>query len=148
MKTLKLYLLLLIFLIVPVFIAQAAGAGGPINCAANPNIYIFKYIDVMGQPTASSTNPAGGQNTPNRQYAPEKWLPCMVTRVLEKIVWPAFGAFAIIMFIWSAVLFFTSQGDPQKLNQARKNVLWGIIGIAVAVIGFSAVSMIRFLLGM
>lgn len=63
--------------------------------------------------------------------------------VVFGIIWPIFVAFAIVMFIIAAFLFFTAQGDPEKVAQARQFVIWGVVGIVVAVIAFSIPFVIR-----
>ena len=60
-----------------------------------------------------------------------------------KVVWLIFAAFAIIMFIIAGIKFFSAQGDPQALGVARQFVIWGVIGIVVAVVGFSMVAIVK-----
>ncbi len=52
-------------------------------------------------------------------------------------IWPIFGAVAILMFIWAGFLFLTAQGDPTKISSAKKALMWGIIGTAVALLSSS-----------
>ena len=53
------------------------------------------------------------------------------------ILWPIVVAFAIIMFVLAGMAFFTAQGDPTKIADARNFVLYGVIGMAVALLAFS-----------
>ena|SRR3989344_6850008 len=62
------------------------------------------------------------------------------------ILWPITVAFFIIMFIFAAYLFATAQGDAEKVRQARSAVIWGIVGVFVALIAFSIVFIVRNLL--
>lgn len=66
--------------------------------------------------------------------------------VVFGIIWPIFIAFSIVMFIIAAFLFFTAQGDPDKVAQARQFVIWGVVGIVVAVIAFSIPFVIKSLI--
>ncbi len=34
----------------------------------------------------------------------------------------------VVMFLWAAILFATAAGDPTKLSQAKKAVIWGLAG--------------------
>lgn len=68
--------------------------------------------------------------------------------IVFSIVWPVVVAFAIIMFILAAFLFMTAQGDPTKLQQARSSVIWGVVGMAVALIAFSIPFIVRNTIGM
>ncbi len=42
---------------------------------------------------------------------------------------------AVIMIIWSGVLFMTAAGDENKVTTARKALTWSIVGLAIAIIG-------------
>ncbi len=52
-------------------------------------------------------------------------------------VWPVFIAFSVIVFIWAGFLFLTAHGDPNKLTSARHAVIWGAIGVAIALLASS-----------
>jgi len=68
--------------------------------------------------------------------------------VVFSIVWPVVVAFSIIMFILAGFLFMTAQGDPEKIGQARQSVIWGTVGIAVALIAFSIPFIVRNTIGL
>lgn len=58
-----------------------------------------------------------------------------ITAAINRIInfiWPIFGAVAVIMFIIAGYLYLTARGDPTKISLAHKTVMWGIIGVAVA----------------
>ena len=57
--------------------------------------------------------------------------------IVFSIIWPIFIAFAVIMFIMAAVKFFSAQGDPDKAGEARSFVLYGVLGMVVAILAFS-----------
>ncbi len=57
-------------------------------------------------------------------------------------LWQLFAGIAVIMFVVAGVLFLTSMGDPGKLATARNAVIWGVVGIVVAVIAFSIVTIV------
>ena len=63
--------------------------------------------------------------------------------VIFSIIWPITVAFAIIMFIVAAYLFFTAQGDATKLQNARSAVIYGVVGVVVALIAFSIPFIVR-----
>lgn len=39
----------------------------------------------------------------------------------------------VIMIIWAGVLFMSSGGNEQKVTAARKALLWGLVGAAIAI---------------
>jgi len=63
--------------------------------------------------------------------------------IIFSILWPIAVAFFIIMFILAAFIFATAQGDPEKINKARSAVIWGVVGVLVALVAFSIVFIIR-----
>ena len=67
--------------------------------------------------------------------------------IIFSILWPVAVAFFIIMFILAAFLFATSQGDPEKVKQARGAVIWGVVGVVVALVAFSIVFILRNMVG-
>src|SRR5688572_33338976 len=54
--------------------------------------------------------------------------------IIFNILWPIAVAFFIIMFVIVHVELPISQGDPEKIKYARNFVLWGIVGVAVALL--------------
>ncbi len=67
--------------------------------------------------------------------------------IVFSIVWPVVVAFSIIMFILAGFMFMTAQGDAEKINTARSSVIWGAVGIAVALIAFSIPFIVRNTIG-
>ena len=63
------------------------------------------------------------------------------------ILWPIAVAFFIIMFVIAAFHFFTAAGDPEKVKSARNFVLWGVVGVVVALLAWSIPFIIRNTLG-
>lgn len=53
------------------------------------------------------------------------------------LIWPLCFGLAIIMFIVAGIMFITSNGDPGKVASARNAVIWGVVGVIVAVAAFS-----------
>lgn len=49
------------------------------------------------------------------------------------IVFGVIGAIAVIYMLLAGLKFITSQGDPQGTAQARQSIIYGAIGLAVAV---------------
>lgn len=53
---------------------------------------------------------------------------------------------AVILIIWIGIQFMTAQGNPEKINKAKKALFWVIIGLAIILIGNGFVSLIRSIL--
>ena len=76
-----------------------------------------------------------------------EWINCVVNNILSLVLWPVFLTAVVVMVIWIGFLFLTAKGEPSKISQATKSLMWVVIGVAVALLAFSAVVTIRNLLG-
>jgi hypothetical protein len=77
-----------------------------------------------------------------------QWFRDVINRFLNFIVWPIFIALSIVMFIYAGIKYLSAHGDPGHISEAHKAVIWGIVGIVVALLGFAATGTIRVILGL
>lgn len=54
---------------------------------------------------------------------------------------------AIIMIMYSGFLWMTAGGDDDKLTSARRTLIYGLVGIAVVVLAYTATAIITNLMG-
>lgn len=52
------------------------------------------------------------------------------------------GIVAVVVMIIGGISFIASQGDPGKVTKARNTILYGIIGIVVALLAFAIVNFV------
>jgi len=52
------------------------------------------------------------------------------------------GLLGVIAFIYGGFVYLTAQGDPQNNEKAKKIIIYAIVGIVVAVLGYVAVDTI------
>lgn len=74
-----------------------------------------------------------------------------IVPIFEKIldiVWGIFVALSIAMFLWAGFLFLTAQGEAAQVGNARKAVIWGVVGLIVAFFAFSITGIIKTVLGL
>lgn len=69
--------------------------------------------------------------------------------LLNLINWFAwfFSVASVAMGLYAAFLYFTSGGDPAKAKQATGVFVFTIIGVAVAILSFSIISIVRIFVG-
>lgn len=79
--------------------------------------------------------------------AQQNYIEGIIIRLLSMVVWPIFVGASVVMLIWAGILFLTAQGEPEKIQKAQKAVMWAVIGIVVAILAFSAVNIIRTVIG-
>ena len=63
--------------------------------------------------------------------------------IVKSILWSVSIAFVIIMFTLAGFKYLTAQGDPGKVNEAHKAVIWGTVGVSVIVLAWSMVTIIK-----
>ena len=61
---------------------------------------------------------------------------------LATLLWQIVAIVALVMFVIAGILFLLSQGDPGKVATARQFVLWGVVGIVVALLAYSIVGIV------
>ena len=52
------------------------------------------------------------------------------------------GIVAVIMMILGGISFITSQGDAAKVTKARNTILYGVVGLIVALLAFAIVNFV------
>jgi fumarate reductase subunit D len=60
-----------------------------------------------------------------------------VVRILNNvrnIIWVVLTVVVVIMFVWAGITFVTAEGDTNKIQKARNRILYGVIGIFVALL--------------
>jgi amino acid transporter len=49
------------------------------------------------------------------------------------------GGIAMIFVIYGGILYMTSQGDPAKVEKAKKTLMWAVIGIILIALSYGIV---------
>lgn len=52
------------------------------------------------------------------------------------------GMLAVVMIIMGGISFVTSQGDTAKVTKARNTILYGVVGLVVALLAFAIVNFV------
>jgi len=66
----------------------------------------------------------------------------IVTLVLN-LVWIVAVVFFIVMFVIAGFNFFRANGEAEELRTARNNAIYGVVGVVVAVLGWSMVQVVK-----
>jgi len=54
---------------------------------------------------------------------------------------------ALIMLIWSAILYLTAGGSEDRVKRAKNYLIYAIVGVAVALLAYSVVPFLTTVLG-
>ena len=73
----------------------------------------------------------------------------IVDLIMALVNWFAWivGLAAVVMGLYSAVLFITAAGDDAKVKKAKDILIYSIVGIIVAILSFGIISVVRSLTG-
>lgn len=65
-----------------------------------------------------------------------------VVKVIINVIIGVVGLIAVAMIVIGGIGFATSQGDPQKTKKAKDTILYGVIGLVVALLAFAVVNFV------
>ena len=102
-------------------------------------LFLLSLLMVLIIPVAVSAQPQP-TNTP---YTLTEIAAGIVENIVKPILWSVSIAFVIIMVTLAGFKYLTAQGDPGKVNEAHKAVIWGTVGVSVIVLAWSIIYMIE-----
>ena len=90
---------------------------------------------------ASNTKAQEGVNKIDPQNGEGTGLTDSIKMIINGVI-GIIGAVAVIMIIIGGVNYTTSQGDPGKVKKAKDTILYGIIGLVIALLAFAIVNFV------
>ena len=72
----------------------------------------------------------------------DKNVPEVATNII-KIAVSLLGIVAVLMVIVAGQRYMTSNGEPEKIKQARNMIIYSLIGLIVAILAFAIVSFVQ-----
>ncbi len=76
---------------------------------------------------------------PNRTNAID--FQALISSAID-VIWKIFVGAVVVLLIVTGILFITAQGDPEKSKKAKMALLFSIIGIIVALLGYRMINTI------
>lgn len=70
-----------------------------------------------------------------------------IVDALTSWLFAGFTMLAVVMVILAAVQFLTNGGNPEKVSEARKKLIWAAVGVAVALTAKGFVPVMRSIMG-
>lgn len=74
-------------------------------------------------------------------------LAMYLVNIVFNIIWVVAVGFSVVMFIIAGFKYLTAQGDPSKVWEATRMVIYGAVGIGVMILSFSIVWILRLTIG-
>jgi type IV secretory pathway VirB2 component (pilin) len=93
-----------------------------------------------GSSTTSCPPPTGSAAIEN-PFKTGDSLPALFNSIIDNVLFPIGGVLAVLAFIWVGFMFVTAQGDPNKIETARRALLYVAIGTAL-LLGARAISLL------
>ncbi len=70
-----------------------------------------------------------------------------IAKQIINVIIGVLGIAAVIIIVLGGVNFVTSQGDPAKIKKAKDTIMYGLIGLVIAVLAFAIVNFVLASLG-
>ncbi len=93
--------------------------------------HLLRLLSVVNLDTSSLPNSSGTGDAPTNFLG-----------VILQIVFGTTGAIALLVIVISGFRYIIASGDPGAVAKARSTILYAIVGLAVALAGFSIVTFI------
>ena len=94
-------------------------------------LFIFVILFIFPLVIHAAATPA----TPNIDVT------AIMCRVID-LIWIIFIGVTVVMFAIAGILYLTARGEPSKVSQANKAVIWGVVGVSVGILAWSAYSFV------
>lgn len=106
----------------------------PVLVQADP-VYADVICDDKGKTAKTYADCSGA--SPNEQRSAMGTV-----RVVISVILGVLGMVAVVMIVLGGVNYTTSQGDPGKVKKAKDTIMYGIIGLVVAMLAFAIVNFV------
>lgn len=107
----------------------------------------FGVSSLLTPASVYADNPADkyltGENSvnPGMPGEGEQSLMSMINTILNLVI-GLVGVVAVVMMIIGGISFITSQGDTNKVTKARNTILYGVVGLIIAILAFAIVNFV------
>lgn len=98
--------------------------------------FVLGLISIYFPVLAASSSE--GWQIPTDTNLPDRPVADILLSVIEWAI-ILIGIIGVIIFIYAGFMYLTSQGESDRIEQAKRIVLWGVVGIAVSILGLIAV---------
>jgi hypothetical protein len=112
-------------------------------------VFLFGFVPRVGATDAnlqSGADAAHSGSTPSSLFSDTKNADGSVTQsafhnIADTLIYIV-GAVAVLMLIIGGLRYVTSQGSSDGVKQAKDTILYGIIGVVVAILAYAVVSFV------
>ena len=98
-----------------------------------------RYITLYGKTSGDCAQAGVLANDPDSCNGDD--LNNVIQTVINTVIFVV-GMVAVVMIILGGVSYATSQGDTQKVKKGKDTILYGIIGLVIAILAFAIVNFV------
>jgi hypothetical protein len=105
---------------------------------------LFTPVSVMaasGHCPEGSLNSSYSNSIAECNVAKEDNLIPVITTIINVLI-GVLGIVAVIVIIFAGIQFVTSSGDAQKVAKAKNTILYGVIGLLIALLAYPIVNFV------
>jgi len=66
----------------------------------------------------------------------------LMQALVGSVLWTVFAGIVVICFLYAGILFLSAGGEPAKIQTAKSAFIWGIVGVAVGILAYSAINIV------
>jgi hypothetical protein len=97
------------------------------------------YVTLYGKSQADCADASTLATNPEKCNGND--LNSTITLIINGIIF-VIGIVAVVMIILGGITYATSQGDPGKVKKGKDTILYGIIGLVVALLAYAIVTFV------
>ena len=116
---------------------STSSTGYPVKCT--PFTDGDKTVQLYGKSSADCAQAASLASDPEGCTGDD--LNGIIKTIINTLIF-IIGMVAVIMIILGGISYATSQGDPAKVKKGKDTILYGIIGVIVALLAFAIVNFV------
>ncbi len=129
--------------------ALMLAAGVALSGVAGTLMPVVVYAEGGDEIAANVTCPDGSQRDTAPTYAdcnlpkdlPTDDVPTVAQTIINVLV-SAVGIIAVAVIVIGGILYVTSTGDASKAKRAQNTILYGVVGLVVAVLAYAIVNFV------
>lgn len=113
----------------------------PVRCTSipDPDDSGGRYITLYGKTSGDCAQAGVLANDPDSCNGDD--LNNVIQTIINTVIFVV-GMVAVVMIILGGVSYATSQGDTQKVKKGKDTILYGIIGLVIAILAFAIVNFV------
>lgn len=100
-------------------------------------VFLFSFNFAHAQSPELGMNYAGNLGLEKSDKDPRDFIVDIIKYFITFL-----GLIAVVMVMYSGFLWMTSEGDPEKINKAKKTLINSVIGLIIALFSFAIVAFI------